>query len=64
MIASPVFSAMLGGSFEEAETSKVNLVGKKLETVQWMLDYLYPDSVLEITGNIIEVSTRYNLCEN
>ena len=43
MIGSPVFRAMFTRNFKEAETSEVNLPDKKAETVELMLDFLYPD---------------------
>ena len=44
MVASPVFDAMFGGHFKEAKTSEVSLPGKKVEEIEWMLDFIYPDS--------------------
>ena len=52
MVASPVFNAMFGGHFKEARTSEVSLPGKKVEKIEWMLDFIYPDSTqLKPSGN-------------
>ena len=46
---------MLCGNFKEAETSEVNLSGKEIDAIGWMLDYLYPGVDPEITGLFIQV---------
>ena len=43
---------MFSGEFKEAQTSEVNLPGKKIEEIEWLLDFLYPDSHCEFTGRI------------
>ena len=50
MVASPVFKAMFSGTFKEAQTSEVVLTGKKWKEIEWMLDYLYPNTPFELTG--------------
>ena len=53
MIGSPVFRAMFTSNFKEAETSEVNLPDKKAETVELMLDFLYPDKDMMLTGVLV-----------
>ena len=56
MVASPVFNTMLSGDFEEAKTAEVNLPGKRVEEVEWMLDFLYPDTECPLTGTLKTVN--------
>ena len=50
MMVSPVFKSMFKGGFMEANTNEVTLTGKKLEDVRLMLDCLYPDTYVCLTG--------------
>ena len=50
MVASPVFEKMFNGSFKESSTDEVPLPDKKLEEIQWMLDYIYPEVIFDLTG--------------
>ena len=49
-MVSPVFKTMFNGGFKEAKTNEVTLIGKKLVDVKLMLDYLYPDAYVCLTG--------------
>ena len=51
-IGSPVFKTMFSSEFKEAQTSEVNLPGKKIEEIGWLLDFLYPDSYCKLTGKV------------
>ena len=50
MVASPVFNTMFTGEYKEAKTAEVNLPDKKIKEVEWMLDFLYPDTECLLTG--------------
>ena len=59
MVASPVFNAMFGGHFKEAKASEVSLPGKKVEEIEWMLDFIYPDlTQFKLTGDFTKIINK------
>ena len=52
MMGSDVFHQMFTSNFSETQTNPpcVQLPGKTIQHMIWMLDYLYPDKVMTLTG--------------
>jgi len=51
-VASPVFKAMFSKRHEPDSSGEFELPGKKLKYVIKMLDYLYPETMVHISGEL------------
>ncbi|KAF6023028.1 hypothetical protein EB796_018670 [Bugula neritina] len=65
MVASPVFKAMFTGHFIEASTNVVELANKDINHIVWMLDYIYPEKVFDLTdemaAKLLPLAEEYQL---
>jgi len=51
---------MFTGHFIEASTNVVELANKDINHIVWMLDYIYPEKVFDLTGgyNFLYISIK------
>ena len=49
-MVSNVFKTMLTGPWKEAKSKEIELPGKSLQAVVWLLDFVYPRTKLQIDG--------------
>ena len=47
---------MLSKQFQEEESSELRLPDKKIEEIEWMLDFIYPDAEFQLTGETKETA--------
>ena len=53
MCQSSVFKTMFKEAFTEAQTYRVELLGKPLEVVLTLLDFMYPSKEVEMRGKSV-----------